>query len=135
MSSIPAFSQTPPSDICKGAAKAALEHFKGLKPDQFSITVDLIDRAHGTAVAGDYRGDVNYYPCSTVKLFYIAYAAQLLHDGKLRMTPEFDRAAQDMIVAPTTMPQASYLTRSREQLVGQSFLRMSSKLGLKNGTP
>lgn len=33
-----------------------------------------------------------------VKLFYLVYAAQQLQDGKLAMTPEFDRAAQDMIV-------------------------------------
>lgn len=92
--------QGDPAEICQNAAQAALEKYKdkGLKPDQFAISLALINRKDGSVITGDVLGDQGFYPASVVKLFYVVYAAQELQDGKLVMTPEFDRAAKDMIV-------------------------------------
>jgi hypothetical protein len=38
------------------------------------------------------------YPASVVKLFYVAYAAELLERKRLKLTPELERGLRDMIV-------------------------------------
>jgi beta-lactamase class A len=95
-----AFAQQNPAAICENAARAALEAFKekGLKQSQIAISLNILDRQHNKVESGSFQGNQGFYPASVVKLFYIVYAAQLLQDGKLKMTPEFERAAQDMVV-------------------------------------
>lgn len=67
-----------------------------LKDDDIAVT--LIDLSSSAPQAGSFRGDVAIYPASVVKLFYLAYAEQLIADGKLQATPELRRGLNAMIV-------------------------------------
>lgn len=81
------------------AAQTALEKYRGQKllPDQFAITlIDLRDPAAPRRAS--YRGDVQIYPASVIKLFYLAAAHRWMEDGKLADTAELRRAMKDMIV-------------------------------------
>ncbi|MCX6956291.1 MAG: serine hydrolase [Verrucomicrobia bacterium] len=81
------------------AAQTALQKFPDhpLLPDQLAITlVDL--RQPSVYPRASYRGDVQIYPASVIKLFYLAAAHRWLEDGKLADTPELRRALHDMIV-------------------------------------
>lgn len=70
---------------------------ENLKPDQLAVTlVDLRDPQR--PVKGSYRGDVQIYPASVIKLFYLVAAHQWMEDGKLQDTEELRRALRDMIV-------------------------------------
>ena len=44
-----------------------------------------------------HRGEVNVYPASIVKLFYLVAAHEWLEQGMIRPEPELDRAMHDMI--------------------------------------
>lgn len=68
-----------------------------LLPEDVGISIYLINRPAETWVRGGYRADQAMYPASVVKMFYMAYAAHLLDTGELVSTPEFERAASDMI--------------------------------------
>lgn len=85
--------------IADRAAQAVLTQFgaKKLSADQLAITlIDLRDPAHPQR--GSVRGDVQIYPASVVKLFYLAASHRWMEDGKLSDTPELRRAMKDMIV-------------------------------------
>lgn len=70
---------------------------KGLKSNQLAVTVvDLKELKR--PVRASYRGEVQIYPASVVKLFYLVAAHRWLEDGKLQDTPELRRAMSDMIV-------------------------------------
>lgn len=94
----------PPADTLVSAVseahEATLSQFKdkGLKPDELAICVRRMDRAKGTFEQADVNGDERMYPASVVKLFYLVRLANALHDNQIAMTPELQRAAQDMIV-------------------------------------
>ncbi|MEW6156492.1 MAG: serine hydrolase [Verrucomicrobiota bacterium] len=47
---------------------------------------------------GSFRGDVQIYPASVIKLFYLVAAHRWMEDGKLEETDELRRAMRDMIV-------------------------------------
>jgi len=49
------------------------------------------------AADASYRADVSYYPCSVVKVFYLAYYESEKEAGRLMDTPELVRAVKDMI--------------------------------------
>ncbi len=69
----------------------------GLKPDQLAVTlVDLRDRTK--PVQTSYRGDVQVYPASVIKLFYLMAVHRWLEDGKIEDSEELRRALRDMIV-------------------------------------
>jgi beta-lactamase class A len=81
------------------AARTTLEQFadKKLLPIQLAVTlVDLRDPA--LPERASFRGDVQIYPASVIKLFYLAAAHRWMEDGKLTDTPELRRAMKDMIV-------------------------------------
>lgn len=81
------------------AVARTLENFAATKlgSDQLAVTlVDITDAAN--PVRASYRGDVQIYPASVVKLFYLAAAHRWMEDGKLTDTPELRRAMRDMIV-------------------------------------
>jgi len=60
--------------------------------------IDLTASGPGASFpAGAYRGDVSYYPCSVVKLCFLAYYEARRQAGKLEDTPELSRAVRDMI--------------------------------------
>ncbi len=85
--------------VVDNAVKTALEKFgpKGLETNQIAVTlVDLSDPQMPRQAS--YRGDVQIYPASVVKLFYLAAVHRWLEDGKLKDTPELRRAMRDMIV-------------------------------------
>ncbi|MCW5943402.1 MAG: serine hydrolase [Fimbriimonadaceae bacterium] len=85
--------------LCTDVAAEAAARFgkDGLRPDLFSFTLVELDRGKSQQATGDYRGNDPYYPASVVKLFYLAYAHKVMQDGKLKSTPEFERAIHDMI--------------------------------------
>lgn len=81
------------------AIKTAVDTFPEhpLKPDQlFATLVDLRDPASPRRAS--HRGDLQTYPASVIKLFYLAAAHRWTEDGKLTDTPELRRAMKDMIV-------------------------------------
>lgn len=85
--------------LVERAAQATLERFaaQGLKAEQLAITlVDVSDPAQPRRAS--VRGEVEIYPASVIKLFYLAAAHRWLEDGKLSDTPELRRALKDMIV-------------------------------------
>ena len=91
------------------AAQTALEKYapQKLLPTQLAITlVDLstLKSSASSASSADsaprasYRGDVQIYPASVIKLFHLAAAHRWMEAGKLNDTPELRRAMKDMIV-------------------------------------
>ena len=77
----------------------------GLASDAFAYTLllhpDPEECAYGavaTMPAGySYRGDVFFYPCSVIKVFYLVAIQAALHAGRLSHTAELERAMHDMI--------------------------------------
>ncbi len=89
----------PQEVLVQRAVTVALEAFRAekLTSDQIAVTlVDLHDPAR--PVRASYRGDVQIYPASVIKLFYLAAAHRWLEDSKLTDTAELRRALHDMIV-------------------------------------
>ena len=85
--------------IVERAASATLEKHAAAKllPGQLAITlVDLHDPP--AAPRASFRGDVQIYPASVIKLFYLAATHRWLEAGTLADTPELRRAMKDMIV-------------------------------------
>jgi beta-lactamase class A len=76
---------------------------RNLAADQLAVTVvDL--RAPNQPVFASHRGDVQIYPASVVKLFYMAAVHQWLEEGRLDDTAELRRAMRDMIVVSGNEP-------------------------------
>ena len=70
---------------------------KNIKSDYVAAT--LIDlRDPNNLKTANFRGDEKIYPASVVKMFYMAALHRWLEDGKLKLTPEIERALKDMIV-------------------------------------
>src|SRR5688572_23043897 len=70
---------------------------ENIKDDALAITV--IDMRDPKRLAtGSFRGDQPMFPASVVKLFYLAYSARLLEDGKMTDSDELRRGLRDMIV-------------------------------------
>ena len=70
---------------------------RNLASDQIAMTVvDLADPQKPQWAS--YRGRVQIYPASVVKLFYLVAAEQALEAGRVRDSPEIQRALRDMVV-------------------------------------
>jgi len=70
---------------------------RNLGSNQLAVT--LIDlRRTNQPIRASYRGDVQIYPASVIKLFYLAAAHRWMEDGKLTDSAELRRAMKDMIV-------------------------------------
>jgi len=70
---------------------------KKLLPEELAITlVDLQDPTH--PVQASHRGNVQIYPASVIKIFYVVAAHQWMEDGRMPDTPEMRRAMYDTIV-------------------------------------
>lgn len=81
------------------AVANTLQEFAPKKLQSNQLAVTLVDlRDFKKPVQASYRGDVQIYPASVVKLFYLAAAHRWMEDGKLKDTPELRRAMRDMIV-------------------------------------
>jgi beta-lactamase class A len=97
----------PVEAIGKEIVETTLERFgsRGLAGDAFAYTLLLHpgpgERAFGagaTMPAGySYRGDVFFYPCSVIKMFYLVAVQAAFDAGRLSHTPELGRAMHDMI--------------------------------------
>ncbi len=92
-----------PSNKLQGAVRAAVEstltafETRKLEADQLALTlIDLTDPA--APVGASHRGDVQIYPASVIKLFYLVAAHQWMEAGRLEDTAELRRAMSDMIV-------------------------------------
>src|SRR5690242_19424547 len=80
------------NDICKAAVQGTQKEFEKdkLKDEDIGVTViDMRDGEHLTK--GKFRGEAQFYPASTVKLFYLVAAQQWLEEGKLTETEELKR--------------------------------------------
>ena len=84
--------------VCERVIAATHKEFPKLAKDQIAIGFGKIDRTGQVIEYGNNQGKVAFYPASTVKLFYLAYGAVLLEQGKLKITPELERGFRDMIV-------------------------------------
>lgn len=108
-----------------------------LQPDQLGIAVASLDRGRGSVALGAANGDATFYSASVVKLHFIAYAAKLLSDGKIRFTEEFDRAARDMIVesnndATSLIVDTITGTTSGPELSGRALRSYAEKRNVVN---
>jgi beta-lactamase class A len=81
------------------AVSKTLERFadKNLRTNQLAVTlIDLQDSGH--PIQASFRGNVQIYPASVVKLFYLAAVHRWIEDGRLKETDEVRRSLRDMIV-------------------------------------
>lgn len=70
---------------------------KKFKMEEIAATlIDLRDPKNIRTAS--INGDVQIYPASVVKMFYMAALHQQLQDGKIKLTPELERGLKDMIV-------------------------------------
>ena len=76
----------------------------GVTPDDFAVTLHMHE-GDGGPVTGSfaYRGNVPFYPCSVIKMFYMVALQQAYEDGRLTETPELARALHDMIMWSSNM--------------------------------
>jgi beta-lactamase class A len=109
---------------------------KNLKAENLAITViDLTDQKKAK-IAG-FRGTEKIYPASVVKLFYLAAAHQWLETGKIKDTPELQRALKDMIVVSSN-DATQYIvdvltdTSSGAELTPEALAEFSRKRNVVN---
>jgi hypothetical protein len=79
--------------------RETLDHFKekNLSSNQLAVTaIELGDMRR--PIQASYRGNIQIYPASVIKLFYLVSVHQWLEAGKLEDTDELRRAMRDMIV-------------------------------------
>ena len=101
------FFDVTPESRTVGAALAtwSQERMKadGLDPEGFAVTLLTFDRpltpATGTRrpIGFAHQGHRAFYPCSVVKVFYLAAVQACLDAGKVTPHGELDRAMRDMI--------------------------------------
>jgi hypothetical protein len=70
---------------------------KKLLTNEFAITLIDLKNPEKPAQAS-FRGDVQIYPASVIKLFYLVAAHRWMEDSKIKDTEEFRRGLRDMIV-------------------------------------
>jgi beta-lactamase class A len=63
------------------------------------LAITLVD-LHNPAkpISASHRGDVQIYPASVIKVFYVVAAHQWMEEGRMPDTPEMRRAMHDTIV-------------------------------------
>lgn len=71
---------------------------KDFDPNQVAVTLLQYDSTGKVIGSGNFRENESFRTASVVKLFWLAFAAHQLEERKVRMSPEFQRAAADMIV-------------------------------------
>lgn len=81
------------------AVRRVLQKFADKKLESNQLAVTLVDlRNLREPVQASYRGHVQVYPASVIKLFYLVATHRWIEDGKIRETDEVRRALRDMIV-------------------------------------
>lgn len=85
--------------VAERATAATLERFRERKLQAGQLALTVVDlRDPQRPAAGSVRGDVQIYPASVIKLFFLAAVHRWLEDGRLADTAELRRAMRDMIV-------------------------------------
>lgn len=91
--------ETVVRSVVDRAVRRTLEDFKEKKLEPGQLAVTLVDlRDANRPAQASHRGNVQIYPASVVKLFYLAAVHRWLEDGKIQETDEVRRALRDMIV-------------------------------------
>ncbi len=86
-------------ELVDTAVGKALKEFLSIKLRADELALTLVDlRDSNKPVRASYRGEVQIYPASVIKLFYLVAAHRQMEDGKLPDTEELRRAMRDMIV-------------------------------------
>src|SRR5262245_19834560 len=83
-SSVTSISEAAVQKVVDQAVQRTLEKFSATKLETNQLAVTLIslkDKSH--PVPASYRGDVQIYPSSVIKLFYLAAAHRQMEDGKI----------------------------------------------------
>jgi len=81
------------------AARSALGRFAATKLETNQLAITLMDMRQPDRPAwASFRGNVQIYPASVIKLFYLVAAHRWMEDGKLKDSEELRRAMKDMIV-------------------------------------
>lgn len=105
--------------LAKASAESSLAAVApAAKHEDVGVSVGVIDRAGGKVQWGAYGGERTFYPASTVKLFWLAYAEKRIEDGKLRPTSELERGLRDMIVDSTNDATALIVDAATETTGG-----------------
>jgi beta-lactamase class A len=92
-------SQAQAQRLVDDSVQMALAKFAAAKLQSNEVAVTLIDlTTPAEPVTASYRGDVQIYPASVIKLFYLVAAQQWMENGTLADTAELRRAMRDMIV-------------------------------------
>jgi beta-lactamase class A len=97
---MPTKTMTPAEEAGTALVAWITERFapQGVKPDDFAVTLHLHNGEGGRVKDSfSYHGDVSFYPCSVIKMFYMVALQQAYEDGRLVETPELARAEHDMI--------------------------------------
>ena len=99
---------------------------EGLASDRLALTLLPFDAplAPGATARPEgfaHRGDQPFYPCSVVKLFYLAAAHRRLEDGVVTAHEDLDRAMRDMIVWSSNMG-TNYVVDLVSQTTGDTLL-------------
>ena len=85
--------------IVDRTAGEAFTQFASKSFDSNQLALTLVDlRDPDQPRWASFRGDVQIYPASVIKAFYLQAAHQWMEDGKLKDTAELRRAMKDMIV-------------------------------------
>lgn len=92
------FSQSDALDALGSTLTAWIADRFGMEPADFAFT--LLVHAHPSpSLCGGYayRGDTQFYPCSVVKIFFMAALQAAYEAGQVQPTAELERATHDMI--------------------------------------
>jgi len=79
--------------VMQDIANRAQTAFPGIKSTDIAMSYRDLE----TDAIMSYNGNIPMYPASVVKMFYMAYAEELIAKKKLIRNPEFDRGLIDMI--------------------------------------
>lgn len=85
--------------IVDSIAQQTLAKYADKKLETNQLAITLVDLSQSDKPEwASFRGDVQIYPASVIKMFYLAAAHRWMEDGKLKDTEELRRAMKDMIV-------------------------------------
>ena len=132
-----------PVDAVLGAKlqQIALDTLAEFKSDQFTtndIALSVVDLTDAAAPRrGSYNGSVPFYPASVVKMFFMTEAMHQIHEGKLELTTELQRALQEMIHVSDNDATAFVLdvisdTSTGPQLSGPALQKFLYQRGVVN---
>jgi hypothetical protein len=80
-------------------AQETFARFAAKKLDTNQLAITLVDLEDSNRPRwASFRGDVQIYPASVIKAFYLQAAHRWMEDGKLKDPEELRRAMKDMIV-------------------------------------